>query len=428
MVVSALAKARQDSTKFGLEADWGSILDEGDPPARGPTGKETPSYKPAFSPTLGTQPPPPVLPSPFSTATQPLLHQPSVGYFAAPSVGNVAAPNEMQHSGAHLPSHVQMQAMFPQLAGHGFFPSPSFHQPLPAIIPSPNTGFVGFGDVPYAAASFTPNSVSSDAEVAAAAKAAAAPSNALDAATDLDAQVKDALDCDEGAAAAFEPPMPPRTGGRVSSRVTPTQAGKKRSLCIPSNGAPGRGRAPSDPTPNKKAAAVPSKKAAAAAPSNALDAATDLDAQVKELQRQANEAKSMKAAAAKERKRAAAEKACEMEDEEIDGAAPKPANLSPEPPAAHKPSAARKGKAAAVPKSKAAPEPPTKPPTKKPPTEPPAKPSEHLSAMVICADCFMFTNEKVPVDTAHNQKGGLFCNDVEACRARCISTRKRRRA
>ena len=87
----------------------------------------------------------------------------------------------------------------------------------------------------------------------------------------------------------------------------------------------------------------------------------DLDAQVKELQRQANEAKSMKAAAAKEKKRAAAEKACEMEDEEIDGAAPKPAHVRPKPPAAHKPSAARKGKAAAVPKSKAAPEPPTKP-------------------------------------------------------------------
>ena len=239
MVVSALAKVRQDSTKFGLEADWGSILDEGDPPARGPTGKETPSSASAFGPTLDTQPPPPDLPR----QPQPLLHQPSVGYFAAPSVGNVAAPNEMQQFG--LSSHVQMQAMFPQLASHGFFPSPSFHQPLPAIIPSPNTGFVGFGGVPYAAASSAPNFVSS-------------PSNALDAATDLDAQVKDALDCDEGAAAAFEPPMPPRKGGRVSSQVTPTQAGKKqRNYCIPSNGAPGRGRAPSDPTPNKKAAAVP---------------------------------------------------------------------------------------------------------------------------------------------------------------------------
>ena len=240
MVVSALAKVRQDSTKFGLEADWGSILDEGDPPARGPTGKETPSSASAFGPTLDTQPPPPDLPR----QPQPLLHQPSVGYFAAPSVGNVAAPNEMQQFG--LSSHVQMQAMFPQLASHGFFPSPaSFHQPLPAIIPSPNTGFVGFGGVPYAAASSAPNFVSS-------------PSNALDAATDLDAQVKDALDCDEGAAAAFEPPIPPRKGGRVSSQVTPTQAGKKqRNYCIPSNGAPGRGRAPSDPTPNKKAAAVP---------------------------------------------------------------------------------------------------------------------------------------------------------------------------
>ena len=126
----------------------------------------------------------------------------------------------------------------------------------------------------------------------------------------------------------------------------------------------------------------------------------------------------MKAAAAKEKKRAAAEKACEMEDEEIDGAAPKPAHVRPKPPAAHK------GKAAAVPKSKDAPE----PPTKKLPTKPPAKPSEHLSEMVICADCFMFTNEKVPVDTAHNEKGGLFCNDLEACRARCNSTRKRGRA
>ena len=59
MVVSALAKVRADQKKFGLEADWGSILGEDDPPARGPTGNESASYKAAFGPALGTQPPPP---------------------------------------------------------------------------------------------------------------------------------------------------------------------------------------------------------------------------------------------------------------------------------------------------------------------------------------------------------------------------------
>ena len=60
-------KVRADPKKFGLEADWGSILGEGDPPARGPTGNESASYKAAFGPTLGTQPPPPSLQPPAGT-------------------------------------------------------------------------------------------------------------------------------------------------------------------------------------------------------------------------------------------------------------------------------------------------------------------------------------------------------------------------
>ena len=148
-----------------------------------------------------------------------------------------------------------------------------------------------------------------------------------------------------------------------------------------------------------KAAETAEKAAAAEKAADAtLDAAAALDAQAKELQRQADEAKEKKAAAAKERKAAAAEKA---NPEPAKAAARKPA-AAPKPAAARKPAAAPK---------------------------PPTKPTVHLSELVICADCFMFTNERVPMDTAHNEKGGWFCNDLEACRARCnSSTRERIRA